>query len=148
MIDIIEKIEKTIHTDYHLKRENLSYLLIEDEVKLRAPSHYSFAFSLDKRKKGKPTPFPFFGHKPHRPEHIAKMCDAIVAMNFKNELCLFIIEQKTQHSGEYKKQLSNGKHFCNWLFSLYKEHKKEHEDCPLDPVYIGANLGASQKVSS
>lgn len=130
MIDIIEK---TIHLYYHLKRKYSGYFSLDNGVKLRASSHCSFAFSLDKRKKGKPTPFPFFGHKPHRPEHIAKMCDAIAAMNFKNELFLFVIEQKTQHPDDYKKQLANGRHFCNWLFSLYKEHKYYSRD----PVYIG-----------
>ncbi len=127
---MINTLEKTIHTDYHLKRDNLDYLLLDNEVKLRAPSDCSFAFSLDMR--GKP-PFRFFRYKPPRPEHIAKMCDAIVATNFKNELYLFVIEQKTRHPDDYKKQLANGRHFCNWLFSLYKEH----EYYSREPVYIG-----------
>ena len=127
MIDIIEK---TIHTDYHLKRDNLDYLLLDNKVKLHAPSHCSFAFSLDNR--DKPTPFRFFSNET-QPKHIAKMCDAIVDMNFKNELYLFIIEQKTKRTKQYEKQLANGRHFCNWLFSLYKEHKH----CSSDPVYIG-----------
>lgn len=127
MIDIIEK---TIHTDYRLKRDNFGYLLPDSEVKLHDPSHCSFAFSLDKR--DKPPPFRFFSNET-QPRYIAKMCDTIVAMNFKNELCLFIIEQKTKRTKQYEKQLANGRHFCNWLFSLYKEH----EYYSRDPVYIG-----------
>lgn len=99
-------------------------------MKLRAPSYCSFAFSLDKR--DKPPPFRFFSNET-QPKYIAKMCDTIVAMNFKNELCLFIIEQKTKRTKQYEKQLANGRHFCNWLFSLYKEH----EYYSRDPVYIG-----------
>ena len=114
MIDIIEK---TIALKYRLLRENRDWLL-DNGVKLRAPNRHSFAFSLDNQDE---PPFVFFNASP--PEHIAKMCDAIVAMNFKNELYLFVIEQKTQYPKDYKKQLTNGWHFCNWLFSLYKEHK-------------------------
>lgn len=124
MIDIIEK---TMALKYRLPRENRDWLL-DNGVKLRAPNRHSFAFSLDNQDE---PPFVFFNASP--PERIAKMCDAIVAMNFKNELCLFVIEQKTQHPDDYKKQLANGRHFCNWLFSLYKEH----EYYSRDPVYIG-----------
>lgn len=124
---MISIIEKTIDPKYRLPRKNRDWLL-NNGVKLRAPSRHSFAFSLDNQ--SEPS-FAFFNDSP--PKNIAKMCDAIVAMNFKNELCLFIIEQKTQHPGEYRKQLSNGKHFCNWLFSLYEEHKYYSRD----PVYIG-----------
>ena len=124
MIDIIEK---TIDPKYRLPRKKRDWLL-DNEVKLRAPNRHSFAFSLDNQDE---PPFAFFNDSP--PERITKMCDAIVAINFKNELCLFIIEQKTKRTKQYKKQLTNGWHFCNWLFSLYKEHKYYSRD----PVYIG-----------
>lgn len=137
MIDIIEK---TIHTDYHLKRDNFGYLLTDSEVKLRAPNHCSFAFSLDKR--DKPPPFRFFSNET-QPKYIAKMCHALVVINFKNELCLFIIEQKTKRTKQYEKQLANGRHFCNWLFSLYKEHEYDSRD----PVYIGLLIWEPRKKS-
>ena len=124
---MINIIEKTIHPKYRLPRKKREWLL-NNGVKFRAPNRHSFAFSLDNQSE---TPFAFFNDSP--PEHIAKMCDAIVAMNFKNELYLFIIEQKTKRSKHYEKQLANSRHFCNWLFSLYKEHKYRS----LDPVYIG-----------
>lgn len=100
MIDIIEK---TIAPKYRLSRKNRDWLL-NNRVKLRAPNRHSFAFSLDNQSE---IPFAFFNDSP--PEHIAKMCDAIVAMNFKNELYLFIIEQKTKRSKQYEKQLANGR---------------------------------------
>lgn len=124
---MINIIEKTIAPRYHLPRKERDWLL-NNRVKLRAPNRHSFAFSLDNQDE---PPFAFFNAS--SPEHIAKMCGAIVAMNFKNELYLFVIEQKTKYTKQYEKQLANGRHFCNWLFSLYKEHKH----CSNNPVYIG-----------
>lgn len=124
MIDIIEK---TIDEDYHLPRKNRDWLLA-NEVKLRAPDRNSLGFSLDNEDN---SPFAFFKGNP--PAHMAKMCDAVIAFSFERRLYLFIIEQKTSSPGEYKKQLANGRCFCDWLFSLYKEH----EYCSEDPVYIG-----------
>ncbi len=124
---VIDIIEKTISEDCHLPRENRDWLLADD-VKLRAPDRNSLGFSLDNEKK---PPFVFFADDP--PAHMAKMCDAIIALSFKRRLYLFIIEQKTSSPGEYKKQLANGRCFCDWLFSLYKEH----EYCSEDPIYIG-----------
>lgn len=124
MIDIIEK---TIHEDYYLSKKNRDWLL-DNNVKLRAPDRNSLGFSLDNEQR---PPFVFF--KGDLPAHMAKMCDAIIALYFKRRLYLFIIEQKTANSGQYKKQLANGRCFCDWLFSLYKEH----EYCSDDPVYIG-----------
>ena len=60
------------------------------------------------------------------------MCDAIIAVWFKEGFYLFIIEQKTAHTGDYQKQLANGRHFCNWPISLYEEHGY----LPVNPVYI------------
>ena len=122
---MLETIEKTIHKDFHLTRQGRDWLL-DDDVKLRAPDRHSFGFSLDKKRS-----FAFFSNSP--PEHLAKMCDAIIALLFKQRLFLFIVEQKSAYRVPYDKQLANGKHFCDWLFSLYKEHGY----CYKDPVSIG-----------
>ena len=50
------------------------------------------------------------------------MCDAILALDDKEVLYLFIIEQKTADAGEYDQQLANGRLFCEWLISLYRQH--------------------------
>ena len=123
----IDIIEKTIHKDYWLNRQDRDWLL-DNNVKLRAPNRHSVGFSLDN---GKNLPLAFFGGDP--PEHIAKMCDAIVALLYDNKLYLFIVEQKTANSGQYRRQLANGKLFCDWLFSLYKQHGY----CDDEPVYVG-----------
>lgn len=124
---MIDAIEKTINQHYYLPREGRDWFL-SDDVKLRTPGRNSLGFSLDDERK---PPFVFFGGSP--PAHMAKMCDAIVALSFEQRIYLFIIEQKTSSPGDYKKQTANGKYFCEWLFSLYKEHGH----CSADPVYIG-----------
>ncbi len=124
---IINTIKDTIDSAYHLNRDGRAWLL-EDDVKLRAPHQHCLGFSLDNHEK---PPLAFFNTSP--PEHIAKMCDAIVAIWHKQTLWLLIIEQKTAHKNGYKKQLTNGKLFCDWLVALYKEHGYWSSK----PVFIG-----------
>lgn len=124
---MIEAIKKTIHENYWLDREDRDWFL-DDNVKLHAPHRHSVAFSLDNRKK---PPFGFLGGNP--PAGVAKMCDAIVALFDGGKLYVFIVEQKTQNLDEHEKQLANGKFFCDWLFSLYREYGH----CNEEPVYIG-----------
>ena len=122
---ILKTIEKSIHKDFHLTRQGRDWLL-DDDIKLRVPDRRSFGFSLDNN-----LPFVFFSNSP--PEHLTKICDAIVALSFKQRLYLFVIEQKSAYPEQYEKQLANGKYFCDWLFSLYREH----EYCCSNPVSIG-----------
>ena len=109
-------IAETIDRRYRLPRKGRSWLL-DKEVELRAPHQRSFGFSLDNQRN---PPLAFFSGNP--PEHIAKMCDAIVAVLDKDVLYFFIVEQKTMNSEEYIKQLTNGRLFCEWLLSLYRYH--------------------------
>ncbi len=113
---MINIIKDTINSAYHLNREGRAWLL-DDGVKLRAPHQHCLGFSLDNKEKP-----PLACFNAPAPKHITKMCDAIVAIWHKQTLCLLIIEQKTKHKGNYKKQLANGKLFCDWLVALYKEH--------------------------
>lgn len=77
-------------------------------------------------------PFNFFGGSP--PEHVAKMCDAIIALSYKGGLYIFLVEQKTSQEGDYIKQLENGKYFCDWLLVLLRKHGHYKDQ---DPVFIG-----------
>ncbi len=124
---MINTIKNTINSAYHLNKDDRDWLL-DNGVKLRAPHQPCFGFSLDNHKK---PPLAFFNAAP--PKHIAKICDAIVAIWHKQTLCLLIIEQKTAHKDHYKKQLANGKLFCDWLIALYKEHGHWSGK----PVFIG-----------
>ena len=124
---MVEIIKKTIRGDYKLKRRGRGWLL-DNDVKLHASDRHSFGFSLDNAEN---PPLAFFSIRP--PKHIAKMCDAIIALLYDNKLYLFIVEQKTKNSGQYRRQLANGKLFCDWLFSLYKQHGC----CNDEPVYVG-----------
>ena len=124
---MIDTIGGTIRGNYQLQGRNNRWLL-KDNVRLFAPGTLSLGFSLDNKER---PPFAFFKNDP--PRHMAKMCDAIIVLSFEQRLYLFIVEQKTSDPDEYEKQLTNGRCFCDWLFSLYKEHGY----CSDDPVYIG-----------
>ena len=112
----IDTLEKTIHNRYHMQRKDRNWLL-DQGLRLRAPDRHSFGFSLDNANK---KPFAFLSDTP--PEHVAKMCDAIVAQSYEESLYLFVIEQKTGNPDSFKKQITNGKLFCDWLCALYRNH--------------------------
>ena len=118
----IETIQKTIDGKYKLVRERRTWLLDDsprrNPVKIRAPAKYSAGFSLDNASR---PPLSFFSHDP--PAHLAKMCDAIIAMEHKGKTYVIIIEAKTANRGEYKKQLNNGRYFCRWLEELCREYQ-------------------------
>ncbi len=50
------------------------------------------------------------------------MCDGILVLIYKEKPYWFVIEQKTSNPDKYKKQLINGKCFCDWLIALYRSH--------------------------
>lgn len=129
---MIDMLRKSIKQQYYLPQSGRDWELTDklaNTVKLRVPNRHSFGFSLDNQKN---PPLAFFSANP--PAHIAKMCDAIVALLCKGVLYFFIIEQKTGHKEDYQKQLANGKFFCQWLVSLYCHHGY----CDADSVqYIG-----------
>ena len=109
---VINTLKKVIDGQYHLPRQKRDWCLAND-VRIRAPNMNAFGFSLDDEDN---PPFAFLGNRP--PEHIAKMCDAMVAVIHKRQAYLFVIEQKTSNKGDYKRQIANGKMFCDWLISL------------------------------
>ena len=126
-VEMVGLIKKTIHADYRLNRDKRDWLL-DNNVKLRPPDRHSFGFSLDNSCR---PPFAFFSGNP--PKYIAKMCDAFVALSYDDATYIFIIEQKTADSGDYKSQLVNGKLFCDWLDDLYRAYEHDLGDL----VYIG-----------
>ncbi len=106
-----------IDGDFHLPREGREWLLEDNWVlKLKTPRRDSLGFRLDKD----PSPFRFFSGSP--PEDVAKMCDAIIALSYKGKLYIFLVEQKTSQEDDYRKQLKNGKYFCDWLLALLEGH--------------------------
>ncbi len=128
---LIELFQRSIGNKFHLDREDRNWLLHENncKIKLKSPDKYSLGFSLDRN--SKPSPFPFFTSNP--PCDIAKMCDAIIALSYKGKAYIFVIEQKTGNKGEYYKQLTNGKYFCDWLLALLNQHKHYSDT----PIFIG-----------
>ena len=113
---LTDRLKETIALRYHLPREGPDWLLAKG-IRLRSPHRHSLGFSLDNARK---PPLAFFSGSP--PPDLAKMCDAILALDDKEGLYLFIVEQKTADSGDYDKQLANGRLFCEWLISLYRQH--------------------------
>lgn len=113
---MLENLQKAIDSQYHLPRDSNDWVLA-DGVKLRVPNRHSLGFSLDNQKK---PPLAFFSQSP--PAHVAKMCDAIVALPHKGSLYFFVVEQKTGNKDDHARQLANGKLFCEWLVALWRHH--------------------------
>ena len=68
----------------------------------------------------KQKPLAFFSSQPST--HLAKICDALIAVVHQGKLYLFAIEAKSGNKDDYRKQLANGRHFWHWLIALCKEH--------------------------
>ena len=114
---LINTISNTIRGRYRLQYGRESWPLA-DGVRIYASEENTFGFSLDNPQNH---PFAFLSNTP--PEHIAKMCDAIIVQLNDDTLYFFVIEQKTGYEGDYEKQLANGKFFCEWLVSLLTYHE-------------------------
>lgn len=114
---VINALEKTIDSRYHLRRVNRDWCL-DNNVRIRAPNRDTIGFSLDDASN---PPLAFLGNSP--PEHVAKMCDAMIATIHKQQTYVFVIEQKTAHKDDYKKQIANGQMFCDWLIQICRFHK-------------------------
>ncbi len=115
---LAELFQQTIHKTLQLNKKGRDWSLNEKpQITMKAPSQHSLGFSLDCN----PGPFAsLFNARP--PLGIAKMCDAIIVLSYKNKDYIFVIEQKTKCRNDYKKQLANGKYFCDWLLTLLKEY--------------------------
>ena len=134
-VELVDLFQQTIDSQYRLNREGKDWQLNDAQqqtITFRAANQHSLAFSLDVAKGSKKTePLAFFSGQP--PSGIAKMCDAMLICQHQQQDYLFLIELKTNHKEDYKKQLMNGKLFCEWLLQLYKEH--DHTD--KTPVVVG-----------
>lgn len=137
--NLVALIKKTIHASYRLNREKRDWLLDHD-VKLRSSDRHSFGFSLDE-----PCNPPFAFLSGHPPAHISRMCDAIVVVSHDQKSYIFLIEQKTAHKGAYRRQLINGKLFCEWLGRLYRTHKYGVNDLIFVALLIWRPHKASDK---
>ena len=113
---VIDTLKKVIDSQYRLPRQNGDWCL-SNNVRIRPPNSNTIGFSLDNQTN---PPFPFMSNR--SPKHIAKMCDAMIAVIHKKQAYLFVIEQKTSNKGDYKRQIANGKFFCDWLISLCRYH--------------------------
>lgn len=119
----LECFKSSIDQSFHLKNIGCVWQVKEGEttIKFRA-SKDSFGFSLDKG--AVKNRFGFFPKADEdRLEHIAKICDGIIISQYKQGICIFLIELKSNYSGDYKKQLTNGYLFCQWLLALLKEYE-------------------------
>ena len=114
---MINTISNTIHGRYRLQYRNEGWSL-DAGARIYASNENTFGFSLDNPQN---PPFAFLSNTP--PEHIAKMCDAVIVLLNDDALYFFVIEQKTGYEEDYKRQLANGKFFCEWLVSLFAYHE-------------------------
>lgn len=137
MTDIIDTITQAIDRKYHLRRQNEDWLIQgQTTIQVRSPRCHSIGFSLDSPS---PKPLAFFSKSP--PRHLAKMCDAMIAVLDKQKLYLFAIEVKTRNKNDSDKQLANGRHFWRWLMALCCQHGY----LCTEPVYIAVLVWQPQK---
>ena len=133
----IQTIKNSIHKTFHSKKQKDTWLL-SNNVKLRNPQPNDFAFCLENTV-NKRDPFGCFEDKP--PKGIRKMCDMIITLYHKDSLHVFIIEQKSKTLGQYEAQLSNGKYFCDWFFTLLNKHEHYQNN----PNFIGLLIREPRK---
>ena len=130
MNNIINELKRTIDRKLYLRRDNRDWLIpANTDIRIRSPHRHSMGFSLDAPKQ---KPLAFFSDQP--PPHLAKICDALIAVVHQNRLYLFAIEAKSGNRDDYRKQLANGRHFWHWLIALCKEH--EYLPLQSEPLYI------------
>ena len=104
---------------YHSFKENgVDYLF-------KSPVRATTAFRMETHK------LKIFADSP--PEGIAKMCDAVFGIHYKNKDYLIIVEVKTRNKDKYKKQLINARLFCQWQVALLQEHGH----IEIEPQYVG-----------
>ena len=116
MISATRNLNRTIDSRYLLPRDKKDWLL-PDGGSVRMRSKHSIGFSLDNPQY---PPFNFLSTNP--PKHIGKICDAIFVASENDKLFVGILEQKSSHKGEFKRQLRNGRLFCDWIFGLLSEN--------------------------
>lgn len=142
MNNIIAILEQTIDDELKLKRNNRDWLIAYagTNIQLCSPHRHSMGFSLDVPG-SKQRPLAFFSGSP--PQHLAKICDALIAVVDQRKLYLFAIEIKSGNKEDYRKQLANGRHFWRWLIALCKEHGY----LPLkpEPLYIAVLIWQPRK---
>ena len=125
---MIDATKKAIHQRYRLPTTQGGFNLA-DNIKVYPDDQSSCGFRLDNQCS---PPLAFFSSNP--PRNLAKMCDAIILYEDGNGTYCILIEQKTSNQSQFKKQLANGKLFCEWLIALCKEHNYT----PREPVqYFG-----------
>lgn len=114
MNNIIARLEQTMKKQLKLKRNNRDWLIPGTNIRVRSLHRHSMGFSLDVPD-SKKKPLAFFSGSP--PQHLAKICDALIAAVDQRKLYLFAIEIKSGNKDDYYKQLTNGRHFWRWLIS-------------------------------
>lgn len=115
---MVSVFDKAIHNNYRLQPKKKRFIF-ERDVEVHPGGLETYGFKLDKQ--GDSRPFPFFKDSP--PLHVAKMCDGIFVFADGPKLFCALIEQKGQDEKEFERQLANGKLFCQWLVSIFQQHK-------------------------
>ena len=138
---LVELLENTIDKRYELPRKGRHWILKSEKqstepVEIRSTNSHCFAFTLDHKEK----PLAFFSSFP--PKGVAKMCDAIMACHYERQCYVFVIETKTNNRHDYKKQIKNGKLFCDWLLQLYKYHGHVHSP----PIFVSLLIWFPRKM--
>ena len=122
------KLNKSIHTRFHLKGNESWKIKGAEETMFFSPKENSSGFSFDKEEKGSLWIFADFP-----PEYIAKMCDGIIAFACKDRAYIALIELKSTIKKNAEKQILNAMYTCRFLVGLLKAHGHTQ----IEPVFFG-----------
>lgn len=120
MTQFLSNLSDTINSDLLLTQTSKEIELSEatadcKKVILTSSSKKFFAFSLDRQFAHSCKMFPFFKQST---SVINKVNDGIIFYIKNNEIFVLLIELKSNHLSEYKKQLQAGKNFVFYLQSI------------------------------
>ena len=111
---VIAKVfSETIHKKYHLRKKG-GKLFLEKNVRIQDLNKEVFGFYFDCSIR---TPFPFLNKTP--PYNIAKMCDAVISLNLKEKIYIFIVAQKQKILMNIRRKLLMENYFAIGCFHFF-----------------------------
>ncbi len=138
MKQLINNLSNTISKDFKISFTSGELIINEEDSKcnkvvLKSKKNQIFTFSLDKRLRNSCKVFPYLNQSTAT---ITKANDGIIFYIHNKEICILLIELKSKHLNDYKKQLQAGKNFVFYLLSILNNSfeknytiKKENIKC-------------------
>ena len=120
MKQLLNNLSNTISEDFKISFTSGQLIINEEDSKckkvvLKSKKKQIFAFSLDKSLK---KPCKVFTYLNQSTPTITKANDGIIFYIYNGEIFILLIELKSKHLNDYKKQLQAGKNFVLYLLNI------------------------------